>query len=71
MGHAILPSEFKADDGRLLAQIELPSGTNGRVQEQLDRMHNLSNGGFRVHRNHMEIEDEIETDNTKPALSVG
>ena len=49
-----------------------------RHQPQLDRMHDLNNGGFLAHRNLMENEDETEpkvraseTDNTSELYRAG
>jgi hypothetical protein len=45
---------------------DLPVSTQAKVlnivrhQHQLDRMHGLKNGGFLVHRNRMENDDETE-----------
>ena len=50
--------------GEESAIVRMVIGLAVRVQPQLDRMHDLNNGGFLVHRNRMENEGETETDNT-------
>ena len=42
-----------------------------RHQHQLDRMHDLNNGGFLAHRSRMENEDETEIRNTSDVVRTG
>ena len=42
-----------------------------RHQHQLDRMHDLNNGGFLAHRSRMENEDETEIRNTSAVFRAG
>jgi RTX calcium-binding nonapeptide repeat (4 copies)/Protein of unknown function (DUF2974) len=42
-----------------------------RVQRQLDRMHDLNNGGFLAHRSRMENEDETEIRSTSDVVRTG
>jgi CRISPR/Cas system CMR-associated protein Cmr3 (group 5 of RAMP superfamily) len=51
-----------------LFRFDDPVASTVRVQRQLDRMHDLNNGGFLAHRSRMESEDETEIRNTSDVV---